>query len=453
MLRDCEPTHPRMRERRSALLAAFETATRGITTSAALLDLLQTIRQNARVQSGGGSRGVARGRDLRNVSRRGRQHCASSRQAARRRPVRSPGCPPGGRGGPPGPDDCPRSAPAYARRKSELRVLDFDDLLVGARQLLDGPPRGGPANRCADSAAAGRRVSGHRSAAGRTGQGAVRRGAGRRQVVFRGRLQAIDLSFSRGQSARVPPTCEAHARSPDSNRLSLQLPQPAGDLASSSTPCSGTTWASDYEPLRAAPPASHVRSRPSSFCGRPRRRTSRESADEMRGARPSGSPGAFAQCSTTASRWCGTRPRLPAIGPRARPARLGDIAILFRALTDVELYEAALRKYEIDYYLVGGHAFYAQQEIYDLLNLLRALQQSGRRGEPGRRAAQPVLLAGRRNALLAGPASRRRRRRTVCGRQCPAEAIGAEQQRQVAFARADRSASCGPARIGCGSAN
>ena len=59
--------------------------------------------------------------------------------------------------------------------------------------------------------------------------------------------------------------------------------------------------------------------------------------------------------------------------PAARPAQCGDFAILFRALSDVELYEDALRRYDIDYYLVGGHAFYAQQEIFDLLNLLRTL--------------------------------------------------------------------------------
>lgn len=59
-----------------------------------------------------------------------------------------------------------------------------------------------------------------------------------------------------------------------------------------------------------------------------------------------------------------------------RAARLGDIAILFRALSDVQLYEAALREYELPYYLVGGHAFYAQQEVYDVLNLLRAVASS-----------------------------------------------------------------------------
>ncbi len=60
--------------------------------------------------------------------------------------------------------------------------------------------------------------------------------------------------------------------------------------------------------------------------------------------------------------------------PATRPVRPGDIALLFRALTDVEYYEEALRRYGIDYYLVGGHAFYAQQEVFDLLNLLRALE-------------------------------------------------------------------------------
>lgn len=56
-----------------------------------------------------------------------------------------------------------------------------------------------------------------------------------------------------------------------------------------------------------------------------------------------------------------------------RPVRPGDVAILFQALSDIDLYEKALRQWQIDYYLVGGQAFYAQQEIYDLLNLLRAV--------------------------------------------------------------------------------
>jgi ATP-dependent helicase/nuclease subunit A len=57
----------------------------------------------------------------------------------------------------------------------------------------------------------------------------------------------------------------------------------------------------------------------------------------------------------------------------ARAVKEADIAILFRSLSDVQLYEEALRAHNVAYYLVGGHAFYAQQEIYDLVNLLRSL--------------------------------------------------------------------------------
>lgn len=59
--------------------------------------------------------------------------------------------------------------------------------------------------------------------------------------------------------------------------------------------------------------------------------------------------------------------------PAARPLEFGDVALLMRALSDVEQYEEALRRYDIPYYLVGGHAFYAQQEVFDLLNLLRTI--------------------------------------------------------------------------------
>lgn len=59
--------------------------------------------------------------------------------------------------------------------------------------------------------------------------------------------------------------------------------------------------------------------------------------------------------------------------PALRTARPGDIAILFRALSNVEFYEEALRRYDLPYYVVGGRAFYAQQEIFDLANLLRTL--------------------------------------------------------------------------------
>ena len=56
-----------------------------------------------------------------------------------------------------------------------------------------------------------------------------------------------------------------------------------------------------------------------------------------------------------------------------RRVESGDIVILFRALSNVQEYESALRRYGLDYYLVGGKAFFAQQEVFDLLNLCRYL--------------------------------------------------------------------------------
>lgn len=62
--------------------------------------------------------------------------------------------------------------------------------------------------------------------------------------------------------------------------------------------------------------------------------------------------------------------------PGLRRVEQGDIAILFRTLSHVALYEDALREQGIEYYLVGSRAFYAQQEVYDLVNLCRYLIDS-----------------------------------------------------------------------------
>lgn len=67
-----------------------------------------------------------------------------------------------------------------------------------------------------------------------------------------------------------------------------------------------------------------------------------------------------------------SRPKTGA--PTTRAVQLKDIVLLFRAMNDVAIYETALRDAGIDYYLVGGRAFFAQQEIYDILNLLRTLE-------------------------------------------------------------------------------
>ncbi len=57
-----------------------------------------------------------------------------------------------------------------------------------------------------------------------------------------------------------------------------------------------------------------------------------------------------------------------------RPARYGDIAILFRAMNDIKIYERALRRRGIPYYVLAGKGFYEREEIQDLISLLRFLE-------------------------------------------------------------------------------
>jgi ATP-dependent helicase/nuclease subunit A len=57
-----------------------------------------------------------------------------------------------------------------------------------------------------------------------------------------------------------------------------------------------------------------------------------------------------------------------------RNAHAGDIAFLFRSMTSVSVYESALADMGFDYHTTGGSAFYAQQEIHDVANLLAVLE-------------------------------------------------------------------------------
>lgn len=60
-----------------------------------------------------------------------------------------------------------------------------------------------------------------------------------------------------------------------------------------------------------------------------------------------------------------------------RPVRYGDIAILFRTVTALDTYAAALQTAGIPYYVVGGRGFYHRQEIVDVLNLMRVVENRG----------------------------------------------------------------------------
>jgi ATP-dependent helicase/nuclease subunit A len=53
--------------------------------------------------------------------------------------------------------------------------------------------------------------------------------------------------------------------------------------------------------------------------------------------------------------------------------KYGDIALLFRALTQVQIYESIFRRANIPYQTVLGRGFYEREEITDLIQLLRFL--------------------------------------------------------------------------------
>ncbi len=61
----------------------------------------------------------------------------------------------------------------------------------------------------------------------------------------------------------------------------------------------------------------------------------------------------------------------------ARPVRYGDVAVLFRKTTRLHVYEEALEREGVPYLAVAGHGFYKQQEVLDVLALLRVLEDPG----------------------------------------------------------------------------
>jgi ATP-dependent helicase/nuclease subunit A len=100
-------------------------------------------------------------------------------------------------------------------------------------------------------------------------------------------------------------------------------------------------------------------------------------ADEEEGRRPQA-----AERRKTEARWIARRLRqrldagwtVRAKEGGVRKANEGDIALLFRDMPGVGAYEAALAAEGFDYHVVGGSAFYAQQEIHDLINVLSVLE-------------------------------------------------------------------------------
>lgn len=64
-------------------------------------------------------------------------------------------------------------------------------------------------------------------------------------------------------------------------------------------------------------------------------------------------------------------------GDQARPARLGDVAILLRTFTGIDHYERALREAGVPYRVEGGKSFFQRPEVVDVLAGLRAVDVPG----------------------------------------------------------------------------
>ncbi|MCK4257516.1 MAG: UvrD-helicase domain-containing protein [Halanaerobiales bacterium] len=61
-----------------------------------------------------------------------------------------------------------------------------------------------------------------------------------------------------------------------------------------------------------------------------------------------------------------------------RKVSYGDICVLFQALTDVKIYEEALQKKHIPYSVVKGRGFFDRQEVQDVMNFLKIVDNPKR---------------------------------------------------------------------------
>ena len=56
-----------------------------------------------------------------------------------------------------------------------------------------------------------------------------------------------------------------------------------------------------------------------------------------------------------------------------RPVRYDDVALLFQSMSHITLYEAVFKAQGLPFVTVAGRGYYSRQEVWDLLNLLKAL--------------------------------------------------------------------------------
>jgi ATP-dependent helicase/nuclease subunit A len=62
------------------------------------------------------------------------------------------------------------------------------------------------------------------------------------------------------------------------------------------------------------------------------------------------------------------------VGDALRRARFGDVALLFRGMGDVPAYEEAFKRYDIPYRVTSSRTYYKREEIGWLLNVLHAVE-------------------------------------------------------------------------------
>ena len=239
-----------------------------------------------------------------------------------------------------------RLARDYRNRKEQLGIADFEDLLVGARKLLQKPDirarlrqryRYFLVDEFQDTNLLQWEIllallgpESNLMAVGDTQQ-SIYRFRGADVSVFRQVQRWVE---NRGRRLEMP---ENYRSAPSlvsfCNRVFARLFT------------GGAAYQAQYQAMRACRPAASGKAVQSHFYDE-----DREAVDEPQ---------------LTAA-WID---RLLTEGKRAP----GEIAILLRARTRLQRYEAALDSFEIPYQSVGGSDFFDRQEVLDCLNLLRFL--------------------------------------------------------------------------------
>jgi ATP-dependent helicase/nuclease subunit A len=367
ILKQHVPAHQVMAARRETILTVLESLERGGGTSS-LAERLHELQENAKVQSGGGARvwpdaevygqfrdAAAKLRDLlKPLIKLAKFSAAEAREAAELG-TKLLGL-------------AAQIYEVYQQRKQELRVLDFDDLLVRARALLVEGDGRELANQLSESITLllvdefqdtdPLQVDLVKALCGD--------GLSRGKLFFVGDFKQ---SIYRFRGAKPHVFRDLRKGTPKAGQLSLSKnfrSQPA--ILNFVNALFATELGPEYEPLVAH--RQQVAEEPAiEFLWAPSAAAS-ETVGEMRAREADWIARRLRELIDSGQEIVHVEREGKQVARRLKP---GDIAILLRALSDVDAYEAALRKYELDYYLVGGHAFYAQQEVFDLLNLLRAV--------------------------------------------------------------------------------